>query len=119
MKAIHAQEDRDAAREKARLVIEKLRAMKLRDAAELIEAGVEETLSYYAFPSEHWRSLRTNNPLERLNREIRRRTRVVGTFPDGRSALMLVAARLRYVAASRWGTRRYLNMQGLAQAAVA
>ncbi len=91
LKAIHAQEDRDAAREKARLVIEKLRAMKLRDAAELIEAGVEETLSYYAFPSEHWRSLRTNNPLERLNREIRRRTRVVGAFPDGRSALMLVA----------------------------
>jgi transposase-like protein len=119
LKAIHAQEDRDAAREKARLVIEKLRAMKLRDAAELIEAGVEETLSYYAFPSEHWRCLRTNNPLERLNREIRRRTRVVGAFPDGRSALMLVAARLRYVAASRWGTRRYLNMQRLAQAAVA
>ena len=119
LKAIHAQEDRDAAREKARAVIEKLRATKLRDAAELIEAGVEETLSYYAFPREHWRSLRTNNPLERLNREIRRRTRVVGAFPDGRSALMLVAARLRYVAASRWGTRRYLNMQRLAQAAVA
>lgn len=119
LKAIHAQEDRDAAREKARLVIEKLRAMKLRDAAELLEVGVEETLSYYAFPSEHWRCLRTNNPLERLNREIRRRTRVVGAFPDGRSALMLVAARLRYVAASRWGTRRYLSMQRLAQAAVA
>jgi len=119
LKAIHAQEDRDAAREKARLVMEKLRAMKLRDAAELLEAGVEETLSYYAFPREHWRCLRTNNPLERLNREIRRRTRVVGAFPDGRSALMLVAARLRYVAASRWGTRRYLNMQRLAQAAVA
>jgi transposase-like protein len=119
LKAIHAQEDRDAAREKARLVIEKLRAMKLRDAAELIESGVEQTLSYYAFPSEHWRSLRRNNPLERLNREIRRRTRVVGAFPDGRSALMLVAARLRYVAASRWGTRRYLNMRRLAEAAVA
>ena len=119
LKAIHAQEDRDAAREKARLVMEKLRAMKLRDAAELLEAGVEETLSYYEFPREHWRCLRTNNPLERLNREIRRRTRVVGAFPDGRSALMLVAARLRYVAASRWGTRRYLNMQRLAQAAVA
>ncbi len=119
LKAIHAQEDRDAAREKARLVIEKLRAMKLRDAADLIEAGVEETLTYYAFAREHWRCLRTNNPLERLNREIRRRTRVLGAFPDGRSALMLVAARLRYVAASRWGTRRYLNMQRLAQAAVA
>lgn len=119
LKAIHAQEDREAARAKARLVMEKLRAMKLRDAAELLEAGVEETLSYYEFPREHWRCLRTNNPLERLNREIRRRTRVVGAFPDGRSALMLVAARLRYVAASRWGTRRYLNMQQLAQDAVA
>ena len=59
---------------------------------------------------EHWRSLRTNNPLERILREIRRRTRVVGSFPDGRSALMLVAARLRHIAATRWGTRRYLNM---------
>jgi putative transposase len=119
LKAIHAQEDREAAREKARQVAEKLRAMKLRDAGELTEAGIEETLSYYEFPREHWRCLRTNNPLERLMREIRRRTRVVGAFPDGRSALMLVAARLRYVAASHWGTRRYLNMQRLAQAAVA
>jgi hypothetical protein len=48
-----------------------------------VEKGAAETLSYYAFPSQHWRSLRTNNPLERLMREIRRRTRVVGAFPDG------------------------------------
>jgi len=52
-------------------------------------------------PPEHWRCLRTNNPLERLIREIRRRTRVVVAFPDGNSALMLVAARLRHVAATR------------------
>lgn len=58
---------------------------------------------------EHWRRIRTNNAVERLNREIRRRTRVVGTFPDGKSALMLVAARLKYVADSEWGSRRYLN----------
>ena len=45
-----------------------------------------------------------------LNREIRRRTRVVGTFPDGRSALMLVTARLKYVAESSWGSRRYLDV---------
>lgn len=48
-------------------------------------------------------------------REIRRRTRVVGAFPDSRSALMLVAARLRHVAGSRWGTRRYLNMDRLSE----
>jgi transposase-like protein len=59
---------------------------------------------------EHWRLLRTNNPLERINREIRRRTRVVGSFPDGESALMLVAARLRHIASTKWGTRPYMDM---------
>jgi hypothetical protein len=59
--------------------------------AELVEAAVEETLAYYAFPEEHWRRIRTNNPLERILREIRRRTRVVGAFPDGQSALNLAA----------------------------
>jgi putative transposase len=54
-----------------------------------VRAGIEETLFYYLFPREHWRSLRTNNPLERFLREVRRRTRVVGAFPDGKSALML------------------------------
>ena len=97
LKAIHAQEDAQAAKEKAHLIVEKLRAMKLARAAEIVAAGVEETLSYYALPSEHWRSIKTNNPLERLMREIRRRTRVIGAVPDGKSALMLVAARLRYV----------------------
>jgi putative transposase len=114
LKAVHAQEDAQAAREKAAQVVEKLKATKLARAAEMVAAGVEETLSYYAMPSEHWRSIKTNNPLERLMREIRRRTRVVGAFPDGKSALMLVAARLRYVAATRWGTKRYLQMNRLA-----
>ena len=76
---------------------------------------IGETLSYYSLPPEHWRCLRTNNPLERLMREIRRRTRVVGAFPDGNSALMLVAARLRHVAATKWGTKRYLQMSRLAE----
>jgi transposase-like protein len=115
LKAVHAQEDAQAAREKAAQVVEKLKTMKLARAAEIVTAGVEETLSYYAMPSEHWRSIKTNNPLERLMREIRRRTRVVGAFPDGKSALMLVAARLRYVAATRWGTKRYLQMNRLAE----
>jgi putative transposase len=82
----------------------------LTKAAELVENGIDETLSYYALPPEHWRCLRINNPLERLMREIRRRTRVVGAFPDGKSALMLVAARLRHIAGTRWGTKRYLQM---------
>jgi putative transposase len=115
LKAIHAQEDRQAAKEKANQVVDKLRAMKLAKAAEIVENGIEETLSYYELPPEHWRCLRTNNPLERLMREIRRRTRVVGAFPDGKSALMLVAARLRHVAGTRWGAKRYLQMNRLAE----
>ena len=51
--------------------------------------------------------------MERIIREIRRRTRVVGAFPDGQSALMLVAARLRHITGTKWGTRRYLNMEPL------
>lgn len=113
LKAIHAQEDRDAAEKKAAEVVEKLEAMRLGKAASVVRDGVMETLSYMAFPREHRRSLRTNNPLERINREVRRRTRVVGAFPDGRSALMLVAARLRHVAGTRWGKRKYLDMDRL------
>ena len=81
LKAIHAQEDKEAARAKAVLLVEKLRRMKLEKAAELVEKSVEETLSYMDFPYEHWTRLRTNNGLERIMKEIRRRTRVVGSFP--------------------------------------
>jgi putative transposase len=113
LKAIHAQEDADSAQVKAAAVVEKLKTMKLKKAAEKVQESVGETLTYYRFPAEHHRQIRTNNMLERIMREIRRRTRVVGAFPDGRSALMLAAARLRYVSGSRWGTRRYLDMNRL------
>ena len=111
LKAIHAQEDHQAATAKAKDVVARLRSMKLKAAAELVEQKVTETLTYYAYPSTHWRQIRTNNPLERIIREIRRRTRVVGAFPDGNSALMLVAARLRHIATTKWGKRRYLRME--------
>lgn len=110
LKAVHAQEDAASALAKAELVAEKLSLMKLEKASGLLRGGVGATVSYYSFPREHWRSLRTNNPLERLMKEIRRRTRVVGAFPDGQSALMLVAARLRHVSGTKWGLKRYLNM---------
>lgn len=113
LKAIHAQEDRPAAQAKAADVVAKLRAMKLAKAAGVVAEGVSETLSYMAYPREHWTRIRTNNPLERIMREIRRRTRVVGAFPDGNSALMLVAARLRHIAGTKWGTRKYLDMERL------
>ena len=110
LKAIHAQEDRQ---DKLREVIGKLKALRLPNAAELVEAKAHETLTYFAFPSNHWRQIKTNNPVERIIREIRRRTRVVGAFPDGHSALMLVAARLRHIASTKWGKRRYLAMETL------
>ena len=113
LKAIHAQESKEAARKKAKDVVEQLRAMKLKEAAKKLEDGIEETLTYMDFPSQHWLKIRTNNVTERMNREIRRRTRVVGTFPDGRSALMLVCARLRYVSGKEWGSKRYLCMKYL------
>ena len=113
LKAIHAQEDRASAEQKATLVVEKLESMRLSKAAAIVREGVAETLSYMAFPREHWRCIKTNNPMERLNREVRRRTRVVGAFPDGQSALMLVAARLRHIAGTKWGLRRYLDMNKL------
>lgn len=84
-------------------------------AAALVEISIEETLAYYTLPETHWRRTRTNNPLERIMREIRRRTKVVGAFPDGQSALKLCAARLRHIAGTAWGTRRYLNMEALKQ----
>ena len=108
LKAIHAQEDKKAAREKAKSVMEKLREKKLDGIAKFIEESLEETLSYMDFPSEHWRKIRTNNGLERIMKEIRRRTRVVGSFPDGYSAMMLVGARLRHISTTKWGTRQYL-----------
>jgi putative transposase len=112
----HASEDRAAADEKVDQVVAKLRAQRLARAADLVEASVYETLTYYAFPENDWRRIRTNNPLERILREIKRRTKVVGAFPDGNSALNLAAARLRHIAGTTWSTKRYLNMQLLKDA---
>ena len=113
LKAIHAQENREAALKKAESVAQRLKEMKLSAAAKKVEESIEETLTYMQFPSQHWTKIRTNNTIERVNREIKRRTKAIGAFPDGQSALMLVCARLRHVAASTWGSKKYLNMQHL------
>ena len=115
LKAIHAQESRDAADRKARAIVDDLRAARMNTAADLVERSVSETLTYYAFPDIHWQKIRTNNPLERIMREIRRRTRVVGAFPDGQSCLNLAAARLRYIAGTAWSAKCYMNMRPLYQ----
>jgi putative transposase len=118
LKAIHAMESREAAEGKALSVADELEGMRLGEAAKVVRDGYAETLTYCEMPREHWRRIRTNNGIERLNREIRRRTRVVGTFPDGKSALMLVTARLKYVSSKEWSSRRYLDVSLLEKAAV-
>ena len=97
--------------------VKRKKEMRLNAAAKKLEDGIEEALTYMNFPSQHWLKIRTNNVIERLNRKIRRRTRVVGAFPDGNSALILVCARLRYVAGKDWGCKRYLCMKYLEEAA--
>ncbi|MDU3639044.1 MAG: IS256 family transposase [Bifidobacterium longum] len=96
LKAIFSMESRDKALEKAESVAKDMEARKLREAAKCLREGIGETTTYLLddYPREHRRRIRTNNMIERLNREIRRRTRVVGSFPDGRSALMLICARV-------------------------
>ena len=114
LKAIYAQERKKASLEKAKAVVTELRAMRLKEAAKKVEDGIEETPPHCDFPSEHWTRIRINNVIERLTCEIRRRTHVVGTFPDGNSAMMLVCTRLRYVgrAYSR-GRKKYMNIKRL------
>ena len=117
LQAIFSMESRDKALEKAESVAKDMEARKLREAAKCLREGIGETTTYLLddYPREHRRRIRTNNMIERLNREIRRRTRVVGSFPDGRSALMLICARVRYVTSSEWSTRRYLDMSRLGE----
>lgn len=117
LKAIFSMESRDKALEKAESVAKDMEARKLREAAKCLREGIGETTTYLLddYPREHRRRIRTNNMIERLNREICRRTRVVGSFPDGRSALMLICARVRYVTSSEWSTRRYLDMSRLGE----
>ena len=68
LKAIHSQESKEAVREKAIQVVKKLKAMKLAKASQKVEDGIEETLTYMDFPTQHW--IRINNTIVRLNREI-------------------------------------------------
>ena len=106
LKAIFAMESRESALAKAESVAAEMEARRLKAAANCLREGVGETTTYLLpeFPDGHRRRIRTNNMIERLNREIRRRTRVVGSFPDGNSALMLVCAVLLQCLFDRFGS---------------
>jgi transposase-like protein len=88
-----------------------MESRKLREAARCLEGGDRrDRVPLGSYPVEHRRRIRTNTMIERLNREIQRRPRIVGAFTDGQSALMLITARTRYVTSNDWSTRRYLDM---------
>ncbi len=113
-------ESRGSALAKAEPVAAEMESRRVKAAANCLREGIGETTTYLLpeFPDGHRRRIRTNNMIERPNREIRRRTRVVGSFPDGNSALMLVCAKIRYVTANEWSTRRYLDMSRLGDSLV-
>ena len=113
LKTIHSAADRRAARARAAQVVAALRAMQLPAVAAAVAEDVEQTLRYYAFVPAHWRDLRSNSLLNRIMREIRKRARAVDSFSDGQSAVFLVSARLRYIAATRWAKRYRMEMNGL------
>lgn len=82
----------------------------LPEAVECLVRGFEASARFFNYPAAHWKRIHTTNSLERLHREIKRRTKAVGVFPDRESALRLVAG-VAIKACARWGDRRYLNME--------
>ena len=100
-------ETRDKALEKAESAAKDMESRKLKEAARCLREGIGETTTHLLddYPREHRRRIRANNMIERLSRG----------FPDGRCALMLICARVRYVTSSEWSTRRYLDMSGLGE----
>ena len=115
LKAVFARENRESAMAKAGTVAGETEERKLKSAANRLRGGVGETTACLlpGFPANHGIKPRTNDMIERLNKEIRRRTRIVGGFPGSDSALMLVCAGIRYVTSRSWSDRRYMDMSRL------
>jgi putative transposase len=116
IRTVFAQPDGASAREQWRRVADGFRPRYPRLAA-LLDAAEAEVLAYLAFPPEHWRQIRSNNPLERLNKEVKRRTDVVGIFPNAEAVLRLVGAILAEQHDEWQVGRRYLSAESLAKLA--
>ena len=118
VRSIFAQPTAEEVRAQHGRVVEQLQG-RFRDAAALLVEAAEDILAFAAFPAEHWRQIWSNNPLERLHREVRRRTDVVGIFPGRPAVLRLVGAVLAEQHDEWTVSRRYMAMEGLAKALAA
>ena len=115
VRSIFAQPDADSAHNQFDQVLEHLET-RFPDAAELLANAREELLAFTAFPKAVWRQIWSNNPLERLNKEVRRRTDVVGIFPN-RSALIRLVGALLAEQNDEWAiARRYMSLEVIAEA---
>jgi putative transposase len=118
VRSVFDQPDRDATWTQLGDVIDKLTTAGLCDAALYILDAADDILAFTAFPSEHWPKIRSNNPQERLNKEIRRRTDVVGIFPNRRAVIRLVGAVLAEQS-DEWAiAKRYMSIESLKTPAV-
>jgi len=115
VRTIFAQPDAMTVHEQHRRIVDQL-ASRFPDAAALLDEAGPELLAFTSFPKEHWRRLWSNNSLERLNKEIRRRTDVVGIFPDRASIVRLVGAVLAEQNDEWAVARRYMSAESIAKA---
>ena len=109
---VFAQETPASAREQWRTVADQLRG-KLPKVGSLMDSAEHEVLAYMEFPRAHWLQIHSTNPLERLNAEIKRRTNVVGIFPNDRAITRLVGAMLLEQSDEWTLQRRYMQLEGL------
>jgi len=112
IRTIFAQADREAAGQQLREVV-KAMGPRWPKAAELIARSEEDVLAYMAFLPEHWTRIYSTNPLERLNKEIKRRTNVVGVFPDEASVNRLVGSILMEISDEWQVGRRYFGKESM------
>jgi putative transposase len=115
VRSIFAQPDADTVHEQHRRIADQLET-RFPEAAALLEEAAADLLAFTGFPKEHWRQLWSNNSLERLNKEIRRRTDVVGIFPDRSSIVRLVGAVLAEQHDEWQVARRYMSAESIAKA---
>jgi putative transposase len=114
VRTVFAQPDADSARGQWRAVADRFRTSFPR-VADLLDDAEPDVLAYLAFPQGHWRQIRSNNPLERLNKEVKRRTDVVGIFPNAPAVVRLVGAVLSEQHDEWQVARRYLSSESLAK----